>query len=141
MKQAENTIYSMSYDYEMAIKLFNFIIDELSELKTNNDGIKLSKSDKNKKKLLMKSLDSVEILLKDISRHQENFKIQVVEINDNATSTSPLNLMLEALRIELTRLDALSYDDKFVEISKIRRLNISKSLPPLEKLASHIANS
>jgi len=141
MKQDEITIYSMNYNYEMAIELFNFIIDELSAIKTNNDEQKLSKNDKNKKNLLLDALQSVEILLNDINQYQENYEIRVDEINNNAMSTSPLNSMLEALRIELTELDSLSSDDKFVEISKTRRHNISNSLPPLKKLASHLAKS
>ena len=141
MELAGKTVYSMNSDYEMAIKLFNFIIDELSELKTNNDGLKLSKYDKNKKNLLIKALHPVEIILNDIHQYHENYEIRVDKVSDNATSISPLTLMLEALKIELTKLDKLPNDDKFVEISKTRRRNISNALPPLKKLASHIAKS
>ena len=138
MEQDESPIYRINYDYKMAMNLFNYIIDELSALKNNTKDQILDRKDKVKQKLLIKSLNSVESLLNDIHHHKEIYENTTTSISIDVIPISPLNLTIEALQIELKKIDKSSNDKKFAEISKTRKRIISKALPPLKNLANHI---
>jgi len=138
MEQDEGPIYRINYDYKMAMDLFNYIIDELSRLKNNTKDQIPDRKDKVKQKLLIKSINSVESLLNDIHRHEEIYENTSTNISIDVIPMSPLNLTIEALQIELKKIDKSSNDKKIAEISKMRKRIISKALPPLKDLANHI---
>ena len=127
---------TLNYDYNLLLNLLYFIVDELNTIKKNNEK-KLTRTDKYKKKLLVKSLLSVEYLKNEIYEQQENYKIRDDKIVFQSI-TSPLELILNALQEELKKLEELSGNSELVEYSKKRKYIISKVMPPLKTLASYI---
>ena len=127
----------LNYDYNMLLKLLYFIVDELRAIKKNNERKQLTRADRYRKNLLVKSLISVEYLKNEIYEYQENYKIRNDEIGTQST-TSPLNIILDALQKELIELEELSENVEFVEHAIKRKYILSKALPPLKNLANHL---
>lgn len=127
----------LNYDYNMLLELLYFIVDELRAIKKNKEGQQLTRADRYKKNLLVKSLISVEYLKNEIYEYQENYSIRNHEIATQST-TSPLKFILDALQKELIELDTLSENIEFVEHAIKRKYILSKAMPPLKNLSNHL---